>query len=113
MHRLWSHRYKRWRTCGRSNSCFKIRLACPLPLVTPIFYSGGQGKEHPSPSNPHPKNKTRAVYTEELTHLSNVKTVLEIRPRMTTLAIGQATPLRTQSRTNELLLSTCCRIVSK
>ncbi len=33
------------------------------------FYSDGQGKGR-LPLQPHPKNKTRAVYTEELTHLS-------------------------------------------
>ncbi len=36
------------------------------------FYSDGQGKGR-LPLQPHPKNKTRAVYTEELTHLSTAE----------------------------------------
>ena len=35
------------------------------------LYSAGQGKER-LPLQPHPKNKTRAVYTEELTHLTYI-----------------------------------------
>ncbi len=38
-------------------------------MTTPSFYTDGQGKGH-LPLQPHPKNKTRAVYTEELTHLT-------------------------------------------
>src|SRR5579863_8694806 len=37
-------------------------------MTTPSFYTDGQGKGH-LPLQPHPKNKTKAVYTEELTHL--------------------------------------------
>jgi hypothetical protein len=37
-------------------------------MKKPVFYSDGQGKEH-LPLQPHPKNKTKTVYTEELTHL--------------------------------------------
>ncbi len=37
-------------------------------MTTPAFYTDGQGKGH-LPLQPHPKNKTTAVYTEELTHL--------------------------------------------
>src|SRR5579872_3116606 len=44
------------------------RLGESSVMTTPSFYTDGQGKGH-LPLQPHPKNKTKAVYTEELTHL--------------------------------------------
>src|SRR5579863_3878955 len=41
-------------------------------MTTPSFYTDGQGKGH-LPLQPHPKNKTKAVYTEELTHLATIR----------------------------------------